>query len=189
MKKAMIALLLATLFAFNACKPEQGDVGPQGPQGVAGAKGDKGPAGDKGAFSGIVSPWTEIKSADWKPWTVGPPNSFTYTIADKNITSSVLDKGLILAFYRVVSSDDGGHIIPLPDETANYVAEYQMSSANGGRIQFNVKFRNATVVNPNMEDWNIRVRWIVVPPASTARMAAINWQSYEEVKLALGLED
>jgi hypothetical protein len=40
-----------------------------------------------------------------------------------------------------------------------------------------------------MEDWNIKVWYIIVPQAKAGRLKGANWRDYNEVKRILNLND
>ena len=174
--------LLVLLLNLSGCKAPTGDIGPQGPAGIAGDKGSKGATGDKGAFSGIISAWSEIKPAQWK--LTGTKAVFSQTEA--NLTQAMLDGGLLLAYYRPLPEDESSAVISLPDETNTYLFTFK---SNVGLLDYEVNFKKTELVNPNLEDWNIKVRYIIVPPAKTGRFAHVNWKNYNEVKRILNLTD
>lgn len=174
--------LFASVLNLISCKAPVGDIGPQGAAGVAGDKGAKGATGDKGAFSGIVSPWSEIKPAQWK--LTGTKAVFSQSNA--SLTQAMLDGGLILAYYRPLPEDESNVVISLADETNTYLFTYK---ANVGSMDYEVHFKKAEFINPNMEDWNIKVRYIIVPPAKAARLSDVNWKDYKEVKRILNLNN
>jgi hypothetical protein len=184
MKKIILFFFASFIIA---CKAPVGDVGPQGVAGAAGAKGDKGDAGQKGTFNAIVSGWSTV--SNW----VGSSSGVSYVnnFAEPKITQQILDKGLILGFYRPAGEDESGVVLPMPDETANYslgIAGFMLFGTQG-TISVALNFRNLAVKNPNLEDWNIKVRWIIVPPASTGRLKNVDWKNYNEVKKALNIQD
>ncbi len=182
-KKTILKLLFFAIFcSVVACKAPVGDIGPQGTAGTIGDKGDKGAIGDKGSFSGFVSAWTEIKPAQWK--LSGTKAVFSQT--DANLTQTILDQGLILAYYRPLPEDESSAVISLADETNTYLFTYK---TNVGSLDYELNFKSAQVINPNLEDWNIKVRYIVVPPVKTGRLAQVNWKDYNEVKKILNLND
>jgi hypothetical protein len=181
-KQILKFLFFAVIFSVMACKAPVGDIGPQGLAGATGDKGDKGATGDKGAFSGIVSAWTEIKPTQWK--TTGTKSVFTIT--DATLTQTILDQGLILAYYRPLPEDESSAVISLADETNTYLFTFK---TNVGTLDYELNFKSAQVVNPSLEDWNIKVRYIIVPPAKTGRLAQVNWKDYNEVKKILNLND
>lgn len=182
-KKIILKLLFfALFFSVVACKPQAGDIGPQGAAGTIGDKGDRGAIGDKGSFSGFVSAWTEIKPAQWK--LSGTKAVFSQT--DANLTQTILDQGLILAYYRPLPEDESSAVISLADETNTYLFTHK---TNVGSLDYELIFKSSRVINPDLEDWNIKVRYIIVPPAKAGRLAQVNWKDYNEVKKILNLND
>ena len=184
MKKIILFVFASFLLA---CEAPVGDVGPQGAAGAAGAKGDKGDVGEKGTFSAIVSPW--FSALNWVSSSNGL--SHVQNFSEPKLTQQIIDKGLILGFYRPVGEDESGLVLPIPDETANYslgIAGFLFGGQ--GTISVALNFRNSGVVNPNLEDWRkIGFRWIIVPPASTGRLKNVDWKNYNEVKKALNIQD
>jgi hypothetical protein len=180
--KLLNLLILFTFLGIAGCEAPVGDLGPQGASGATGEKGDKGPTGDKGAFSGIISQWKEIKSDQWK--LTG--TKAVYTLSEATLTQNILDQGLILAYYRPLPEDESSAVISLADETNTYLFTYK---ANLGSLDYELNFKKAEFINPNLEDWNIKVRYIIVPPAKAGRMAQVNWADYNEVKKVLNLND
>jgi hypothetical protein len=184
MRKIIIFIFASFLIA---CEAPVGDVGPQGVAGAVGAKGDKGDAGEKGIFNAIVSPWTS--ALNWFSSSNGVTH--VHNFAEPKVTQQVIDKGLILGFYRPLGEDESGIVLPIPDETANYslgIAGFLLGGQ--GTISVALNFRNRDVANPNLDDWRkIGVRWIIVPPASTGRLKNVDWKNYNEVKQALNIID
>lgn len=183
MKNQLLNLLLLSAFiGIFGCEAPVGDVGPQGAAGAVGEKGDKGAVGDKGAFSSIVSAWSEIKPTQWK--LTGTKAVFTQT--DANFTQAMLNQGLILAYYRPLPEDESSAVISLADETNTYFFAFK---ANVGSLDYEIEFKRPELVNPNLQDWNIKVRYIIVPPAKSGRLTQVNWADYNEVKKVLNLND
>jgi hypothetical protein len=180
--KLLTVLILTSFLGISGCEAPTGDVGPQGATGATGEKGEKGPTGDKGAFSGIVSAWTEIKPAQWK--LTG--TKAVFSIADANFTQANLDGALLLAFYRPLPEDESSAVITLSDDTYGYFFSFK---AVAGSIDYEVSFKHPNLINPNMEDWNIKVRYIIVPQAKAGRLKGANWRDYNEVKRILNLND
>jgi hypothetical protein len=180
--KLFSVLILSTILSIIGCEAPVGDVGPQGAAGATGEKGDKGPTGDKGALSGIISEWKEIKPAQWK--LTG--RKAVYSIADANFTQANLDGGLLLAFYRPMPEDESSAVIALSDDTYGYFFSFK---AVPGSIDYEVSFKHPNLINPNMEDWNIKVRYVIVPQAKAGRLKGANWRDYNEVKRILNLND
>jgi hypothetical protein len=184
MKKIILFVFASFLLA---CEAPVGDVGPQGAAGAAGAKGDKGDTGQKGVSNAVVSPW--FSALNWIAASSGI--SFVNDFSEPKLTQQIIDKGLILGFYRPLGEDASGVILPLPDETANYsVSIAGLIWFGQGTISVFLNFRNREVANPSLEDWRkIQVRWIIVPPASTGRLKNVDWKNYNEVKKALNIQD
>lgn len=183
MRKIIIFIFASFLIS---CKAPVGDIGPQGAAGAAGTKGDKGETGQKGTFSAIVSPWVTTDK-----WTVFTTNiSYLSQFSEPKLTQQILDKGLLLGFYRPAGEDESGVVLPIPDETANYsLGMSGFMNKTEGNISIKLAFRSAAVRNPNLEDWNVKVRWIIVPPSSTGRLKNVDWENYNEVKKALNIQD
>ena len=175
-------LLLLFTFSVFSCKAPMGDVGPQGVAGAASTAGDKGATGDKGAFSGIVSAWTEIKPDQWKL----SGTKAVFSITDASFTQANLDGALLLAYYRPLPEDESSAVITLSDDTYGYFFSFK---AVVGSIDYEVSFKHPNLVNPNLEDWNIKVRYIIVPQAKAGRLKEVNWRDYNEVKRILNLND
>jgi hypothetical protein len=184
MKKIILFVFASFLLA---CEAPVGDVGPQGAAGVAGAKGDKGDTGQKGTFNAVVSDWAT--ALNWFSSSNGVTH--VHNFAEPKVTQQVIDKGLILGFYRPDGENESGLVLPIPDETANYSLGIAGFMPFGqGTVSLALNFRNAGVANPNLEDWKkIKVRWIIVPPASTGRLKNVDWENYNEVKKALNIQD
>ncbi len=185
MKKIIIFIFISFLLA---CEAPIGDVGLVGPSGAEGAKGDKGDIGGKGTFSAIVSDWKEIKPANWLKG--GSDLSFIAAFDEPKLTADITNKGLVLGFYRTLPEDASSQIFPIPDETSNYsLGIYASFTSSLKAIGYFLDFRNLAVKPATLVDWNIKVRYILVPPASAGRLKNIDWKNYNEVKKALNIKD
>jgi hypothetical protein len=177
------SLLFASLLSINSCKAPTGDLGPQGAAGAVGDKGDKGLTGDKGTFSGYASPWTSISDTQWKltglKAVVNQP--------DTKLTQAMLDQGLILAYYRRNAPFfDNTAVYPIPDELNEYLFTFK---ASVGSLDYELNFKKPEFVSTTFLEWQIQVRYIIVPAAKSGRLASINWRDYNEVKRILHLKD
>lgn len=179
-------LVLVLIGILGACKGPQGDTGPQGAAGSAGAAGAIGPAGPQGATGSaslIVSSWTMVSASAWK--SDNDPLYFYTTFEDKNITQAILDKGFVMAYYR--NPTQPGVVISLPSTTKIVSIGYLMRLDQGrGLIYFDLSFfqpRNVPI------DFNLDVRWVIVPPNPGGRLATLDWTNYNAVKQALNLPD
>ncbi len=187
MKTSVLQLIIPLVVVgfLLACEAPQGDIGPNGPSGPAGDKGDKGPAGSQGSLSGVVSPWIEIKPSDWS--LIISPTASTQ-LKEPALTQEIIDLGLVLVYYRPLPEDASSAVIALPDETNTYIFNYT-AFVGSLLLSVNPTHNFFQGLNPGMEDWNIKVRYIIVPPAKAGRLARVNWKDYTEVKKALNLKD
>ncbi|GAB2568869.1 hypothetical protein [Spirosoma areae] len=173
-------LLLILLGGLWACKGPQGDVGPQGAIGPAGPQGVQ---GVQGAANMLVSPWKMIAAADWK--SDNDPLYFYTSFEDNNLTQAVLDKGLVMAYYR--SPGQKSVVLSLPSVTEKLSIGYFFLVNQGkGVMNFDLSYflpRNVPI------DFDIDVRWIIIPPNPGGRLGAVDWTNYEDVKRKLSLPE
>ena len=171
---AMLAVMSAVIF-MDACKGEKGDVGPAGAAGVAGptgANGAVGAAGPAGTANVIYSPWTVI--------TIGGSSApFTLEVAAPQITQDILDKGVVLCFFRNVSTLE---VFPLPysfPTSATATQEGYASYAVG-----KIKLRSNIALS------SVGFRYVIIPGGvPSGRMASLKSMSYEEIKALYNLPD
>lgn len=177
-------MVVALLACLVACKGPQGDVGPQGPAGPQGTQGTQGPAGPAGTANLMASAWVTVPDSVW----IGNNDSTYYVISreDANITQAVLDRGLVMAYYRNAGRDNV--VFSLPTANEEMSLGYFMR-VNGGRgtINFDLTFFQP---RRNPIDFDLEFRWIVIPPnATTGRLKSLDWKDYEAVRRELGLVD
>lgn len=185
MKKIIIFIFISFLLA---CEAPVGDVGPAGPSGAEGAKGDKGDTGPKGTFSAIVSDWKEIKPSNWFKGTTDL--SLNVFFEEPKLTADITNKGLVLGYYRFLPDDSFSSVFPIPDLTNNYSLATNASFSTSSKvIWYFLEFRTLALKNLLLPTWNIKVRYILVPPASAGRLKNIDWKNYNEVKKALNITD
>ena len=182
--KLLNILILATFLGITGCEAPAGEVGPQGAAGATGEKGEKGPTGDKGAFSGYASEWTNIANTQWKLTGLKAVNTQT----DARLTQAILDQGLVLAYYKRNLSFffDTNAVYQIPDDWDEYLFTFK---ANVGSMDYEIYFKSAQAFTPELYEWQIAVRYIVVPTAKAGRMKNIDWSNYNEVKRILNLND
>lgn len=197
-------LIFAALTGGVACKGPQGDIGPQGaagptgatgatgtqgspgsvgPQGPAGPTGAQGPQGVPGAANLLASAWTLAKATDWQ--SDNDPQYFYVGFDEANVTQAVLDKGMVVAYYRDPGRRNVVLSVPSVTEEASLGYFYEVTQ-NRGRMNFDLTFSKPRLIPI---DFNLEFRWIVIPPNPGGRMAAVDWKNYEEVRRVLGLVD
>ncbi len=168
------------LISVCGCKGPQGEVGPQGQTGVQGVPG---PVGAQGAANLLVSAWTAVKATDWK--SDNDPQYFYVGIEEKNITQAILDKGLVMAYYR--NPGQKTVVLSLPSVTDKVSIGYFFLLNQGkGFINFDLSY---FVPRKNPIDFDIEVRWIIIPPNPGGRLKAIDWTDYQAVKRELNLTE
>ena len=171
-------MVVALLACLVACKGPQGDVGPQGPAGT------QGPAVHAGTANLMASAWVTVPDSVW----IGNNDSTYYIISreDANITQAVLDRGLVMAYYRNAGRDNV--VFSLPTANEEMSLGYFMR-VNGGRGTINF---DLTFFQPRRTpiDFDLEFRWIVIPPnATTGRLKSLDWKDYEAVRRELELVD
>lgn len=189
MKK--ITYLFSTLMVvtfLNSCKGPAGEVGPAGPAGAAGAAG---PKGDVGTVNISTTGWIKVTKETYAKGYRQEDNVF-YTgvgfsgnpVVDK-ITQKTLDEGIVLAYNRLVGGSDV-YLIPFDYYDGSNHITYSLN-LEPKSVNFYVYFSKA--IDPKTYFVDEEVRIVVIPPASGARLASINWKDYNEVKKAFDLKD
>lgn len=172
---AMLAVMSAVIF-MDACKAEKGEVGPAGPAGVAGptgANGAIGATGPTGTANVIYSPWSVISI------TTGSSAPYTLEVSAPQITQEILDKGVILCFFRNQSSLE---VFPLPYSfpTSATTTQEGYASYAVGKIK----------LRANQTLSNVGFRYVIIPGGvASGRMASLKDMSYEEIKALYHLPD
>jgi hypothetical protein len=194
MNRLLTSLLgLALLVSIYACKGPQGDVGPTGPQGVSGAAGATGPQGVSGV-SGVsifTSPWSP--TATQANWFVDSNDKTLFRVSilyqptatlTQAVFQRILDQGLILVYGRFTDDPGAVYLLPLNSED-----EYQLYAIpNNDNNKINIDLIWDFVKVPTKIS-SMQFRYVMVPPATGGRLAAIDWKNYNEVKKALNLTD
>lgn len=171
----MLAVMSAVIF-MDACKAEKGEVGPAGPAGIAGptgANGAVGANGPTGTANVIYSPWSVISI------TTGSSAPFTAEVVATQITQDVLDKGVILCFFRNISTLE---VFPLPYSfpTSSTATQEGYASYAVGKI----KLRSNVTLS------QVGFRYVIIPGGvPSGRMASLKSMSYEEIKSMFNLPD
>lgn len=200
-------LILGALTGWVACKGPEGEVGPQGaagptgatgatgtpgPQGIPGSVGTQGPTGPTGAQGPqgvpgaanlLTSAWTMAKAVDWR--SDNDPQYFYVGFDEVRVTQAVLDKGMVVAYYRDPGRKNVVLSVPSVTEQASLGYFYEFTQ-NRGRINFDLTFFKPRLVPI---DFDLEFRWIIIPPNPGGRLRAVDWKNYEEVRRELNLSD
>jgi hypothetical protein len=168
---------------FVTCKGPQGDVGPQGTPGPQGTQGAQGPVGPAGSVTLSASPWVKITDT---MWVVNQDSTyFLVSREDANITQPVLEKGLVMAYYRNVGRESV--VFSIPSVTNELALGFFMRVLNNrGTMNFDMSFfepRKTPI------DFDLEFRWIIVPPNPGGRLKTLDWSNYELVRQELGLSE
>jgi hypothetical protein len=171
--------VVAMFIFLDACKAEKGEVGPIGATGAVGATGAKGDKGDTGATGAagtanvIYSPWSVISI------NTGSSAPYTAEVSAPQITQDILDKGLVLSFFRNVSSLE---VFPLPYSfpTSSTTTQEGYASYIVGKIK----------LRSNITLSSVGFRYVIIPGGvAGGRRAAVDYTDYEAVKKYYNLKD
>ena len=171
----MLAVISAVIF-MDACKAEKGEIGPAGPAGPAGPTGTTGAAGatgSTGTANVIYSTWSVINI------TTGSSAPYTAEVSAPQITQDILDKGVILCFFRNVSTLE---VFPLPYSfpTSSTSTQEAYASYTLGKIK----------LRSNITLSSVGFRYVIIPGGvAGGRMASLKGMSYEEIKVLYNLPD
>lgn len=158
--------VIVAMFAFIlSCKPgevgpkgDTGAIGAAGAAGTVGAKGDKGDKGDAGTANVIYSDWTSLTFT-------GSGTNWTAKITTPKITQDILDKGVVLTFFKFGTDVYPGNYVNLPA-----IAIYQYNSL--GSITLKSTF-NASY------PW----RYVIIPGSvPSGRLQSVKAMNYDEIK-------
>ncbi len=174
---------LAMILGFLACKGSEGKIGPQGSLGPVGPQGVTGPVGPAGQASMYTSAWLKVTSTMW----VANQDSSYYLVTheDATITQPILEKGLVMAYYR--NAGRPGVVFALPSVTDELALGFFMQVQNGkGFMNFDLIYSK---LHKTPIDFDLEFRWIIIPPNPGGRLKTFDWNDYEQVKQELGLAD
>lgn len=183
-----ILLTLSLSLLFIACEGPEGPAGLdglEGAQGVQGATGAQGPAGPLGATNVIYSPWiTNV-------WVKDEVTKFvSHEIGAPKITQEIMDKGVVIAYFRESSYMDFIKILPTI-YYQNSVPVFSIDfSIHVGRLVFFHGASEATngegveTTSPNSQ-----IRYILLPGGAAGRVKyPVDFNNYEEVCSYFGIE-
>jgi hypothetical protein len=186
-----ILLTLSLSLLFIACEGPEGPAGldglegAQGVQGATGAQGPAGPAGTSGTSNVIYSPWiTNI----WEK--VPNPLFVQHTFAAPLITQAVLDKGVVLVYFKESSDSNFIKILPSAFYLNGELIFTIDSSAEVGKLTVFHGISKA----PNGEGIetfspNSQTRYIIIPGGVAGRTKyPVDFNNYEEVCSYFGIQ-
>ncbi|MBK8585546.1 MAG: hypothetical protein IPN88_09005 [Bacteroidetes bacterium] len=151
------------------CK--KGDVGPAGPAGTNGTNGTNGIDGNANVIG------TNSTIVTTSMWAL----SSSFYVADitaTGITQDIVDRGLVSVFRKY---SDGW--TPLPDMNINNTTTYNFELGVVHLYNFNIN--GSAPSNPGNQEFRI----VIISSSRMAQFPKVNWNDYEQVKIALGLND
>lgn len=123
------------------------------------------------------------KAADWR--SDNDPQYFYRSFDEKNITQPVLDKGMLVAYYRDPNRKDV--VLSLPSVTDKLGIGYFLRFADGrGTVTFDLTYFRPRLVPI---DFDLEFRWVIIPPTANGRQPAVDWTDYEAVRHTFNLTD
>ena len=182
--KIIQILLILTLFSFFfACqKGEQGDIGPAGAKGIAGVTGDKGEVGINNSKGMLVSPWVEVKAAEWQAFG---SNAFRVAFTLPALTTDIANKGNV---YFYMQPAGASFVYPMPYSEGNGAKFFgnlvNVNNTQGLYLYYG--FIPALGSFKLTTDYKFR---LVIIPAAARITTQIDWGNYESVKKYLDLKD
>jgi hypothetical protein len=184
----MVILTMALSISFVSCEGPEGPAGAdglEGAQGVQGVTGAQGPSGPLGATNVIYSPWiTNV-------WVKDEVTKFvSHEIGAPKITQEIMDKGVVIAYFRESSDMDFIKILPTI-YYQNSVPVFSIDfSIHIGRLVFFHGASEATngegveTTSPNSQ-----IRYILLPGGAAGRVKyPVDFNNYEEVCSYFGIQ-
>ena len=179
-KQFTLAILLIGLVFIQGCKGPEGPAGPAGPAG-AGTPGATGPAGPAGTANVFYSSWAA--AGTWSKTTYNSLVRSYIDVAAPRITQDILDKGAVLVYAKVNTSD-------------NYVRQLPVSL----KSQFTEEYIDYTLQVNTLRIWSTPIaatvdpstayqfRYIVIPGGQAIRM---NYEklTYQEAVALFDIKD
>lgn len=188
--------MLAIICLSIACEGPEGPVGatgqagPAGPQGAAGNQGPVGSEGPKGVQGEMGT--ENVFFSNWirNSWTRNPDNYVGDTIAAPQITDDILDKGVVMAYYRDNSGATNAKIYPVQIyQTGSllWMFTLEMKAIKDNLILFHGPTRiaglDATNIIPSSQ-----VRYMVIPGVNpVGRLDFPDFDDYEAVCAYFGV--
>lgn len=181
---------LSLLISCAGPEGPRGATGPAGPQGTAGVQG---PAGNKGADGQQGLTGTDnVYFSNWitNTWSRLPENYVGDTIAAPQITEDILDKGVVVAYYRDNSGATNAKNYPVQiyqTGTLLWMFTLEMKATKDKLILFHGPTRIAGLDATNIIPFS-QVRYMVIPGVNAAgRTNLPDLNDYEAVCAYFGV--
>lgn len=175
------SLMALLLFAFQACKGPEGAPGPEGPQGPQGPQGPEGPT--------ILPAVFDVDNADF----IASGNYRVSVNMPSNLEIYPSDVVLVYLAWEVVNIGGNDAVVwrPLPQVVPSGSGFFQY---NYDYTMYDVEiFMDGTIDLATLDDsWTQdQIFRIVVVPADflNARLAPVDYNNYEEVVKAFGIDE
>jgi hypothetical protein len=189
MKRVALYLgLIMVIMSVSSCKKgEQGDIGPQGDAGIKGAQGPKGDTGESDAVGILTSNWSDINGENWTKSTV-LLNTYYTSVTWPKLTSEIASKGSVYVYFKKTSQENTATLLPFSAKDIGF--EMYFTIGMSGSLPNVILFQKFT---PSLSDFSASdaysFRIVVVPANPGGKLAYVDWNNYEQVKIALGLKD
>jgi hypothetical protein len=186
----LFAGLLLMTFGCEGPEGPRGSTGPAGPQGAAGvqgAAGNKGPDGVQGVLG-----TDNVFFSNWitNTWTRAANNFVGDTLAVPQITDDIINKGVVVAYFRDNSSTTSTKVYPAQIYQAGtniWMFTLESKATKERLILFHGPSRVAGSDATNIVPFS-QVRYMVIPGVSRAgRTNLPDFDDYEEVCAFFGV--
>lgn len=169
-----------------------GATGPAGPTGPQGPTGPTGPQGPAGTANVIYSAWTDFAAATWSAPTVSfGVTQRSYPVTYAGITQTILDRGVVLVYYRFVGT--GAGVAFTSPFTFNYILATGQILRHDLRVGgFDMVYHNLSAVgtDPGTIGTGNSYRFVIIPGGVAGRSATVNGTEFTADQLrAMKYED
>ena len=179
--KFTLAILFIGLVFTQACKGPEGPAGPAGKDGTIGKDGATGPTGPAGTANVFYSSWSP--AGTWGKTTYNSLVRSYIDVTAPRITQDVLDKGVVLVYAKVNTSD--GYVRQLPVSLKSQFTEEYIDYT----LQVNtLRIWSTPIVATVDPSSAYQFRYVVVPGGQAIRM---NYEklTYEEAQVLFNIKD
>ncbi len=186
----LFATLSVSIFLLNSCEGPEGQAGPQGASGIAGVAGSNGVKGDPGVTfyaTGWITATKKLLVDSYNKTDFYSGITLQAALITTYLTQKTLDGGIVMVYNREASSK--AIVYAVPFDTYFKIDNHVTYSFNAepGKVNCYISFSKNLDPSTYFVDEEYRV--VIIPPASGARFANLNWKDYNEVKKVLNLND